>query len=396
MNFVFISPNFPQAYWNFCDRLKRDGVTVLGVGDCPYEALEPGLQGALTEYYKVDTLENYDQVFRAVAYFAYRYGKIDWLESNNEYWLEQDAQLRTDFHITTGVDAKGVQAFKSKSGMKAYYAKAGVPTARCHKVKTKAAAKKFIQEVGWPVIVKPDNGVGASHTWKLEKEEDLDWFFKEKPDVPYVMEEFVTGAIRSYDAILDSNCEPLIESSALFPPSIADIVNDQGDLSYYVVDKVPEALADMGRRTAKAFGARNRFVHFEFFELSKAKPGLGKKGGFVGLEVNMRPAGGYTPDMINFAHSTDVYQIWADMVAFDESHVTPGGPDHFCAYSSRRDATKYVHSHEEIMERYGEKMALCQRMPAALADAMGDQTYTIHADTEAEAKEFIRFVSKRA
>ena len=396
MNFVFISPNFPRTYWNFCDRLRKNGVTVLGVGDCPYGELESGLRDALTEYYKVDTLEDYDQVFRAVAYFSYKYGKIDWLESNNEYWLEQDARLRTDFHITTGVDSEGVAAFKSKSGMKAYYAKAQVPTARCHNVTDIAAARDFIAQVGWPVIVKPDNGVGASHTWKLENDADLERFFAEKPPVEYVMEEFVWGAIRSYDAIMDSKCEPLIESTGIFPPSIADIVNEQGDLAYYVADTVPQALAERGRRTAKAFGAASRFVHLEFFELTKAKPGLGEIGDFVGLEVNMRPAGGYTPDMINFAHSTDVYQIWADMVAFDERRMAPSGQDHYCAYASRRDASSYVHSHEEIMARYGGQMAMCERMPDALSDAMGNQMYTIHAADEAEAKEFIRFVGERA
>ena len=395
MNFVFISPNFPRTYWNFCDRLAKNGVNVLGVGDCPYEALDRELKDALTEYYKVDSLENYDQVFRAVAYFSFRYGKIDWLESNNEYWLEQDARLRTDFHITTGVDSRAVVAFKSKSGMKKFYAAAKVPTARCHKVSSPAAAKKFIARVGWPVIVKPDIGVGAAHTWKLENEDDLARFFAEKPDVPYVMEEFIFGNIRSYDAIMDANCEPLVESSAVFPPSIADIVNDQGDLAYYVVDKLPEALANMGRRTAKAFHAASRFVHFEFFELTKAKPGLGDVGDFVGLEVNMRPAGGYTPDMINFAHCLDVYQIWADMVVYNERRMQPGGEDHFCAYASRRDSASYVHSHEEVLERWGAQMAMCERMPDAIADAMGNQMYTVHASSEAEAKEFIQFVLER-
>ena len=26
MNFIFISPQFPKTYWNFCDRLKNKGV----------------------------------------------------------------------------------------------------------------------------------------------------------------------------------------------------------------------------------------------------------------------------------------------------------------------------------------------------------------------------------
>ena len=110
----------------------------------------------------------------------------------------------------------------------------------------------------------------------------------------------------------------------------------------------------------------------------------------------MRPAGGYTPDMMNFAHGTDVYQIWADMVAFDERRLAPSGQDHYCAYASRRDAAAYRHSHEEILERYGAQMAMCERMPDALSDAMGNQTYTIHAADEDAARQFIRFVSERA
>ena len=132
MNFIFISPQFPHTYWNFCDRLKRNGVNVLGIGDSPYDSLEDCLKNSLTEYYKVDSLENYDEVFRAVAFFSFKYGKIDWLESNNEYWLEQDARLRTDFHITTGIQYDRIGSFKHKSAMKENYRKAGVPSARCH------------------------------------------------------------------------------------------------------------------------------------------------------------------------------------------------------------------------------------------------------------------------
>ena len=148
MNFVFISPNFPEAYRWFCIRLKENGVNVLGVGDCPYEGLHPDLKRALTEYYRVDSLENYDQVLRAVGYFTGQYGKIDWVESNNEYWLEQDAQLRTDFNITTGLKAHEIGRYKSKLAMKEYYKKAGIPCARCLPVTDLAAALAFTQEVG--------------------------------------------------------------------------------------------------------------------------------------------------------------------------------------------------------------------------------------------------------
>ena len=52
MNFVFISPYFPENYWNFCDRLHANGVNVLGIGDAPFDSLPARLKSALTEYYR--------------------------------------------------------------------------------------------------------------------------------------------------------------------------------------------------------------------------------------------------------------------------------------------------------------------------------------------------------
>ena len=397
MNFIFISPNFPHTYWNFCDRLKRNGVNVLGIGDCPYDDLEPQLKACLTEYYKVGNMENYDEMYRAVAFFAFRYGKIDWLESNTEYWLEQDARLREDFNITTGVQPEELSMWKSKSAMKPFYKEAGIPTARNHKVTDIGAAREFLEEIGgFPVIVKPDIGVGAADTWKLESEEDLEWFYDNLPEHPYVMEEFVYGNIYSYDAICNADGEVLFESSNWFPPSIADMVNKGLDLAYYTTDVVPEQLRDYGRAALKAFKVRSRFVHFEFFRLTQARKNLGEVGDFVGLEVNMRPAGGYTPDMMDFAHNTDVYEIWAEMVAFNERRLPDIGGDRFCAYASRRDIHSYVHSHEEILEKYGSCMKMCERMPDVLSGAMGNQMYTAVLDTIGEVEEYNEFIHERA
>ena len=117
MNFIYISPNFPDAAWKFCNALKNNGVRVLGIGDQPYDELKQELKNALTEYYKVSNLENYSEVYRGAAYFAWKYDRIDWIESNNEYWLEQDARLRTDFNVTTGLQSAALQSITEKSKM---------------------------------------------------------------------------------------------------------------------------------------------------------------------------------------------------------------------------------------------------------------------------------------
>ena len=342
MNFIFVSPHFPKTYWNFCDRLHRNGVNVLGIGDAPFDEIPWELKQCLTEYYRVNDLGNYDEMLRAVAYFTFHYGKIDWIESNNEYWLEMDAQLRTDFNINTGAKNDFIERIKYKSKMKECYIAAGVPVARHHIVSTLAEA-------------------------------------------------------RAFDGVADSHCVPLFYTSNVFPTPLLDIVSQNGDLSYWTQKSVPAALKDVGFRTIKAFGAKSRFFHCEFFRLNEDKPGLGKKGDYVALEVNMRPAGGYTPDMINYANSVDCYQIWADMVCYDEvRNAELDGPKYFCVYAGRRDCHEYKHTHAQIMAKYGSRMRMCERIPQALRLDMGDWMYTAVVRTTAERDAFIRYVQEQA
>ena len=396
MNFIFVSPQFPHTYWEFCHRLKQNGVTVLGIGDTPYESLSNELRGSLDDWYYVPNMEDYDRMYRAVAFLASKWGRIDWIESNNEYWLAQDARLRTDFNVRTGIQTDHIDAIKEKSEMKRYYALAGVPSARQIKAaEGEEAVRAFAEKTGYPVFAKPDIGVGANGTYKIDDSNALSAFFRdEKEWRHYVVEEFVSGDIASYDAIVGQGGEPLFESMTMWPPSVADIVKQHLDLSYYVSPVMPEQLRERGRATVKAFGVFNRFVHLEFFVLGADRPGLGRKGDYVGLEVNMRPAGGYTPDMINFSHSIDVYKIWADMVAFGKSSVQPG-EQYYCAFASRRDEHRYRHTHEEILSRYGKDMVMCERMQGIMVSAMGEQMYTVRLKTYDEMTEFDRFVHER-
>ena len=401
-NFVFISPNFPDNYWNFCAKLKEDGFTVLGIGDCPYDGLAPQLKGALTEYYKVSTLENYDEVYRAVAYFAFKHGRIDWLESNNEYWLERDAQLREDFNIKTGLHPQDMHHVKAKSAMKDCYRAAGIPVARFHMVDDKAGCMAFINEVGWPVIVKPDSGVGASSTYRLEKEADLDAFLAElrtegspaqSHTEPFIMEEFIAGEVQSYDAVIDSKGEPIFETGNVTVGSIMDIVNDADNSMFYIRGQLPEDIRTAGRKAVKAFGVTSRFIHFEFFRLLKDQH-IGKKGDVVALEVNLRPSGGISPDMMNYANGTDVYKIWADMTAFDKTDK-PVGKRQNCVFASRRKGKSFVYTAEQIREKYKDHIVEEGPVPEALSGAMADYMFLAVFAAEEDVYSFAADVFKQ-
>lgn len=390
-NFVFISPNFPEKYWQFCDELKKNGVRVLGIGDTPKENLSKELNDTLEEYYYVYDMSNYDQMYRAVGYYAWKYGHIDWIESNNEFWLEQDARLRTDFNVNTGIKLDKIEAFKEKSEMKKYYALGGIRTARQIKAKEGFdAVKTFALDAGWPLFAKPDVGVGAGGTHKLEDENALRIFFEQTHHVEeYVIEEYVTGNICTYDAVINSKGEPLFESMCVCPPSIADIVNKQLDSTFYVEKKMSENLRFWGRRTVKAFDVRSRFVHLEFFCLDRAHRGLGEVGDFVALEVNMRPGGGYVPDMMNYAHSLNVFKIWADMVAFDKRTTPSPENDYYCVFAGRRDNADYWLDHEAMLSKYGASIMMAPRLAPALAPAMGNQAYIARLSTKEECDAFL-------
>jgi hypothetical protein len=395
MNFVLISPHFPKTYWKFAEGLKRNGFTVLGIGDAPFQELGEELRCHLTEYYYCPGMNDYKEMYKAMAFFCFKYGKIDWVESNNEYWLEKDARLRSDFNITTGIQIQDIRRFKAKSEMKRYYGLAGVPTAPFHLVDDLPGCQDFIAKIGYPVFVKPDIGVGAASSFKISEETGLLRFFGTKGDGRYIMEEFINGTIISFDGIADADANVIFCASHVFPIPNHVIVNDRADDFYYTLPRVPADLDVIGRRTIKAFGVKNRFFHLEFFRLNDDSH-LGKTGEIAALEANMRPAGGYTPEMINAACGVSCQRIWADVLAYGENREPMASETFFCAETARRDEHAYLHTHAEILAKYGGVLVMEGRYPAIINVGMGDQFYIVRLPTLEMVAEFRDFVLTRS
>lgn len=394
INFIYISPTFPKVYYQFPLTAKKLGVNTLGIAEDSYESLSNDLKEALCDYYQVSSLENYDEVYKAVAYFAYKYGKIDYLESNNEYWLSQDARLRTDFNINSSYNTEDLYSFKFKSGMKKFYKDAGVKVARYALATDLEDAKKFIKNVGYPIVLKPDNGVGANATYKISNENELMKFFNEIRTVQYIMEEYLVGTIVSYDGIVGNNSEIIFETAHLFTTPVMDIVNDAKDCVYYTLKDIPDDLKKLGHEVIKSFKPRNRFFHCEFFRLDEDKNGLAKKGELIGLEVNMRPPGGYTTDMMNFACDIDVYHIYAETVKYGHSNYNTKRP-YVCVHVGRRFNIEYAHDFYEISEKYKDNICMYETMPKIISDALGDELIMARFKEEKEMNEFISYSLER-
>ncbi|MCI5650490.1 MAG: carbamoylphosphate synthase large subunit [Fusicatenibacter sp.] len=394
MNVIFISPHFPSHFYQFCARLKERGVTVLGIGDSPWEALGDHCRHALTDYRFVHSLKDYDAVYRAVADYIFHYGRIDYVESENEYWLELDARIRSDFHITTGPKSEAMADMNRKSRMKAAYKHAGIPTARWVLPESLQEACHFADEVGYPVIVKPDQGVGAVSTFKIHDSQEMaDFWEKKDPEISFIEEECVPGHVETFDGITDSHKNILFCASQSLPVSLMDAVNQDLDVVSYCQAPAKD-LWEAGRRVLQEFDTRNKFFHFEFFRLDEEKEGLGKRGDIVGLEVNMRAPGGRIPDKMNFAYDTDVYTIWADSLIYDRCFMSSEFK-HYITHIGRKNSLHYAHTYEEIRDRFGSQILEEMEVDPALADEMGNHAYLMRADTLKDREEQVRFILQR-
>ena len=221
MNVVFLSPHFPSNYWRFVRGLRDVGATTLGIADENLESLRPELRDSLDDYYRVDDLANYDQLTRAMGFFIHRHGRIGRLDSLNEHWLETEARLRTDFNVP-GINKNTIGAIKRKSLMKSRFLGAGLPAARGKVCKTPAQLKRFIAEVSLPVVAKPDVGVGAAKTYKLESNEEVERYLIDKPAVDYIVEEFVRGELITYDGLTGRSGEILFDSTFTYSSGVME------------------------------------------------------------------------------------------------------------------------------------------------------------------------------
>ena len=392
---LFISPHFPNHFYQFCERLKSRGVTVLGLGDCGWDGLGDNCRNALSDYRSVASLMDYEAVYRTVAELISRYGRIDYVNSQNEYWLELEAHIRTDFNISSGPHSDEMATMNRKSLMKARYEKAGVPAARWILPATLKEAIDFAKRVRYPVIVKPNKGVGAASTYKIHNDEELGTFWTKKPeDVEFIEEECVPGHVETFDGITNSRGEVLFAASQCLPVSLMDAVNKDADVVSYCQNP-PEDLRRAGEATLKQYPARNLFFHFEFFRLDEDKAGLGKKGDIIGLEVNMRAPGGRIPDKMNFAYDTDVYTIWADSLIYDKCFMNSTFK-HYITHIGRKDSIHYQHDLNEIRARWGHCIIEEMDVDPALAGEMGNHAYLMRAETLREREQQVNDILKRS
>lgn len=332
MNVVFRSPHFPPQYVRFVRALQERGVRVLGVGDVPWEALPGELHAGLADYYAAQDLGDLPALVRALGYLTWRHGRIERIDSLNETWLAVEAELRHAFGVP-GLQPADIRRLRSKSGMHAVFREAGVPHPELILATGAAEVRAFAARVGYPLVLKPDVGVGAARTFKVEGDAQVDDAFRHGLH-GYVAQAYVKGAIVTYDGLVDRQGEVVFALSHEYSDGVMEVLHEGRDISFWSLKSIAPELERWGKAALHAFGLRERWFHLEFFRLPE--------GHFVALEANLRPPGGYMTDMMNFACDTDVYRLWTRVLTGDAVAGFQAPPRRHVRHVARRRGRPYA------------------------------------------------------
>lgn len=372
MNYLYIGPEFPPNYKNFCIELHKKGINVFGIGEADFYEMPLELRSALKWYLKcnLNEIKDFDTTLDCLVYNIMTtngWGNLDMCESHNEFWMRHEVYVNEKFNLD-GIKTSDIELLKKKSLMKSKFKELGFQVAKGKIVKSILDCKPLISECGYPLILKPDEGVGAAQTYKINNEQELQVLLA-RVNKDFLLEEYINAPIVSFDGLCDYDSNIVYSSSLVYGYNVLD--NIMGEDTFFYTDlEIPETLYQMGEKIVKAFKIKRKFFHIEFFKINEFK--------YIPLEINARPPGGPIIDMMDYSIENNLYAYYADMISntlkSPSFNIIYKNKKYYCAYIGRKDKN-YKHSDNEIKQYLRDKLMESEVNPPLFWEAMGKYKY---------------------
>jgi formate-dependent phosphoribosylglycinamide formyltransferase (GAR transformylase) len=309
MNVIFIEPAFPPNQREFVRGLAAAGATVIGIGERPLDHLDPDLRRWMIHYHEVGNVTDVDAMTDVVRWVQDRLW-IDRLEASVEAHTMAAAQVRENCTIP-GTSVHTAWLCRDKPSMKQALREVGVPTAASTAAKSASDVRDFAAQVGYPLILKPRAGAGASGTVRVDSDAELDAALGNFGSADAIaVEEFVEGHEAFYDT-LSIDGHPVYDFITHYYPNVLEAMRTRWISPQFVttnrVDTVPEyaEVRDMGSRVTRALGIGTSATHMEWF--------FGPKG-LRFSEIGCRPPGVRAWDLYAAANDIDIYREWSNAI----------------------------------------------------------------------------------
>lgn len=313
MQIIFVEPCFPANQREFVRALNALGATVIGIGERPKDSLPEPLRSQMIEYVQVSSVCNEAEMIQAVKWVQSKLW-VDRLEATVEAHIEPVARVRAACTIP-GTTEQTAFLCRDKPAMKQVLRENGIPCARSLGSGDVEEIVTFANQTGYPLIVKPRSGAGASGTHQVHNEGHLREVLAHASvgrGGQVAVEEFVDGHEAFYDTLC-INGRVVHDFVSHYFPNVLEAMRNRWISPQFIatnrLDSVPDyqQVREMGQRVITALGINTSATHMEWF--------FGKNG-LRFSEIGCRPPGVRAWDLYNVGNDIDLYREWASAVIF--------------------------------------------------------------------------------
>jgi carbamoylphosphate synthase large subunit len=319
MNVIFIEPSFPYNQREFVRALHAAGANVIGIGERPAQYLNSDVKSWLADYVQVRSVVHEPSLLEAVK-SVQRKLWVDRLEATVEAHIMAAATVREATGIP-GTSTKTAYLCRDKPAMKEALRRAGIPCAQSTRAQSAKDARDFATAVGYPLIIKPPAGAGASATFRVRDDRELERVIRESglaDGTAVAIEEFIEG----HEGFLDTltiNGNVSHEFITHYYPNVLTAMRERWISPQMVTTNRMNApgyneVRQMARQVNRILEIGTSATHMEWF--------AGPKG-LKFSEIGCRPPGVGQWDVYNAANEFDLYFEWACAIVHGSTHTQP-------------------------------------------------------------------------
>ena len=353
MNIIFVEPGFPYNQREFVRGLALAGANVIGIGERPVEHLDDELKSWLGDYYQVRSVVDEGLMLKAVRAVQDRLW-VDRIEATVEAHIMPTAKVREAAGIP-GTSVKTAWLCRDKPAMKEALRQAGVPCAQSTRATTPADAREFAAACGYPLILKPPAGAGASGTFRVDNDQELEQGIEASglaAGHEVAVEEFIEGHEGFIDTLsIDGNVAH--EFITHYYPNVLEAmrtrwISPQMVATNRIDEPGYEEVRALTRKVIDVLEIGTSATHMEWF--------FGPKG-LKFSEIGCRPPGVGQWDVYNAANDMDLYFEWAAAVAQGKVHTPPSRRYSAGMIALRPDQDGHIKGYsglDDIGNKYGQ------------------------------------------
>jgi hypothetical protein len=213
------------------------------------------------------------------------------------------AKLREHLQISGSQSAESAQQYRDKVWMKEKVKSGGLRVPNFRRLQDEVDLLTFIEENGYPVLIKPLLAFGSIGVEVFRDEEDLDRFLNQKPQLlGYEIEEYIDGTLYTVDGVIQDGEVAFISTSEYVGGNLIDLDSSgiNGNWILHPSNPLAQRLMSYTKKMLQVLETpQNTVFHAELFHTHQDDD-------IVLCEIASRTPGSHLPNIIEQTYGLDL------------------------------------------------------------------------------------------